>query len=147
MGIRRAIALVGVAALSMAGFGAAQPAAAGPVQELVLDTFVVTGIIGNDSPPTKILNFYPYLDGDNFSINPVISYSPARVGKKIGPLGNLGIKIIPVLTMFTLNGQASDFNGAVIEGCTTTVNGLLTNTPTLLNQDQLLALQVDTTCP
>ena len=146
MGLRRIIILISALSLMVVSFGA-PPASAKPITALVVEEFSVSATIYNDAPPTKILGFRLYLDGDNFSVNEVTAFSPNQLGKRINEFGIMGLKVLPILTTYTLNGAASDFNGAVIEDCQVHVTGLLLNVNTNINQDQPLSLRVDTTCP
>ena len=108
--------------------------------------FEAGGTIYNDSPPLRLGNtdYRFYFDGDNFSINPV-SYATPRAAKNIDGSGTLGIKTSPT-TEYYLNGEPTDFFGAIIEGCTVDVEGNVTNIPTLIGRDDLRATKVSTTC-
>lgn len=131
-------------ALSALGGGAE---AGGPLDDWIRP-FTAEGVIYNDAPPARIptTDRRVYVDGDNFSINPVTSLTPAAAYKNVDASGTLGIFVSPTTT-YTLNGNATDFDGGIVEGCTTHVEGYITNRPTQVAKDELRATTVATTCP
>lgn len=129
-----------IVAASGAGAGADTPTS------LVAKPFSAAGTIFNDNPPFRPYNtdFRFYFEGDNFTLNPVTSATP-RAARVIDSSGTLGIRTLPT-TEYYLNGDPTDFAGAIVEGCTTEVEGYAFNVPTQVSRDDLRATKVHTTC-
>lgn len=144
--IIRKLAL-GLAATALAVSAAAGGAgAAGPLGSMG-KPFTAEGVIFNDAPPQRmpVTEQRVYIDGDNFTLKPV-TYATPHAAKVIDAIGGLGIYTLPT-TSYTLNGNPSDFAGAIVEGCTTVVNGFVFDKPTQVARDELYATTVATTCP
>lgn len=143
--IIRKVALSAAAAV-VAFAGAAAGAGADSLLSEVAKPFEAAGTIYNDSPPFRPpgTEIRVYLDGDNFSLKPV-TYATPRAAKRIDGSGVLGIRTTAA-TEYFVNGEKTDFYGAIIEGCTTEVEGVVINVPTAVNRDDLRASTVSTTC-